>query len=430
MQSEKKEGEGETSVVLEPEWYVAPVPPANATEKWLENVKLTWGEIIGPKFDDDMHPAAMQVRANLQVLEAYKEDLRSSNDEVRKWAEQERDEAVGELLPNMDEKTRGLILDYWIVRWERMQQSKRLRKNVPALVGVFNGAFVLVFLRLTIPRLLAFESMGDVGEFASSMGLPGKEELQGYLQYAEGIDTLTKFGIFTTIFTLEKVFLIGELIPVGIILPTISPVLFGSVATGVAVTATASTLASSVNFIIGREFLTKQVREFSIPGQGKLEEAGWFKAINRRFDSSLFPDSFPPEGFKAMLLLRLAPLLPIPVDAHWYVAGTTPVKFSEFFVAHFIGTFKVALLDAYLGSLLLQSIQDTEAVAQQTRTALVVETSILLIVSIVVTNIATSIFAQILTEEGVSVDDMSPMGALDAEGNAKATDAKAEAGRE
>ncbi|KAJ1492083.1 hypothetical protein T484DRAFT_1772658 [Baffinella frigidus] len=74
-------------------------------------------------------------------------------------------------------------------------------------------------------------------------------------------------------------------------------------------------------------------------------------------------------------------------------------------------------------------------VAQQTRTALVVETSILLIVSIVVTNIATSIFAQlflivsvvltniatsifvqILTEEGVSVDDMSPMGALDAEG--------------
>ncbi|KAJ1492082.1 hypothetical protein T484DRAFT_1772657 [Baffinella frigidus] len=44
-----------------------------------------------------------------------------------------------------------------------------------------------------------------------------------------------------------------------------------------------------------------------------------------------------------------------------YVAGTTPVKFSEFFVAHFIGTFKVALLDAYLGSLLLQSIQDTEA---------------------------------------------------------------------
>jgi uncharacterized membrane protein YdjX (TVP38/TMEM64 family) len=276
-------------------------------------------------------------------------------------------------------------------------------------VGVFNGAFVLVFLRLTIPRLLALESMGDVGEFASSMGLPGKAELQSYLAYVEGMNVLTKFGIFTSIFTVEKVLLVGELIPVGIILPTISPALFGGVASGTFVTAVASTLASSVNFYLGREFLTQQVRNFSLPGGRPLEEAGWFKAINRRFDSSLFPDAFPPEGFKAMLLLRLAPLLPIPVDAHWYVAGTTPVKFSEFFAAHFIGTFKVALLDAFLGSLLLQAVQDAEAVAQQTRTALVVETGILLIVSIVVTNIATSVFAQIMTEEGVSMDDMPAM---------------------
>jgi len=40
--------------------------------------------------------------------------------------------------------------------------------------------------------------------------------------------------------------------------------------------------------------------------------------------------------------------------SHRYVAGTTPVRYWEFFAAHFIGTLKVALLDAYLGSLLLQ----------------------------------------------------------------------------
>ena len=45
--------------------YVAPVPDANATESWMENVKLTWSEVIGPKFDDDMNPAAMQVRGEL-----------------------------------------------------------------------------------------------------------------------------------------------------------------------------------------------------------------------------------------------------------------------------------------------------------------------------------------------------------------------------
>ena len=94
----------------------------------------TWTEVIGPRFDDDPHPAAAQVRANIAILEAFKEDLRSTNAEVRAWAEQERDEAVAELLPNLQEGSRGLILDYWMVRWERMRQSQRLRKNIPALV--------------------------------------------------------------------------------------------------------------------------------------------------------------------------------------------------------------------------------------------------------------------------------------------------------
>lgn len=67
-----------------------------------------------------------------------------------------------------------------------------------------------------------------------------------------------------------------------------------------------------------------------------------------------------------MLLMRLAPLLPIPVDAHWYVAGTTPVRYWEFFAAHFIGTLKVAILDAYLGSLLLQVLSASRHSEAQT----------------------------------------------------------------
>jgi uncharacterized membrane protein YdjX (TVP38/TMEM64 family) len=51
-----------------------------------------------------------------------------------------------------------------------------------------------------------------------------------------------------------------QIIPVGVVLPTISPILFGGVATGSAVTAFSSTLASSANFVIGRELLTEQVR--------------------------------------------------------------------------------------------------------------------------------------------------------------------------
>ena len=43
------------------------------------------------------------------------------------------------------------------------------------------------------------------------------------------------------------------------------------------------------------------------------------------------------------------------------VSGMTPLKFPEFFAAHFIGTTKTAFIDAYLGSLLLQAAFESDA---------------------------------------------------------------------
>ncbi len=39
----------------------------------------------------------------------------------------------------------------------------------------------------------------------------------------------------------------------------------------------------------------------------------------------------------------------------------TPLKFPEFFAAHFIGTTKTAFMDAYLGSRLLQAAFEGDA---------------------------------------------------------------------
>ena len=165
----------------------------------------------------------------------------------------------------------------------------------------------------------------------------------------------------------------------------------------------------------GRE--AEKVKGLKLPGQAAIGQAGWFQAIYKRFDSANYvaaPDASLadriPEGFKSMLLMRLAPLLPIPVDAHWYVAGTTPVRYWEFFAAHFIGTLKVAILDAYLGSLLLQAVTDSDALEESTKTLVIVETVGLILVSVIVTNVATSVFTQILAEEGVSMDDMMGIG--------------------
>jgi hypothetical protein len=91
-------------------------------------------------------------------------------------------------------------------------------------------------------------------------------------------DFPTKFAAFTAIFAVEKVLLIGEFIPFGVILPTISPALFGSVLAGTLVTATSSTLASSVNFWLGRSFLRQRVRAFALPGQPPIGESRWFQA--------------------------------------------------------------------------------------------------------------------------------------------------------
>eukprot|EP00802_Teleaulax_amphioxeia_P014029 Tamp_14087.p1 GENE.Tamp_14087~~Tamp_14087.p1 ORF type:complete len:547 (+),score=93.16 Tamp_14087:48-1643(+) len=392
-------------------------PGTGAKESWWESAVLTWKEVNEPKFDDDQCYAALAVKYRLEIIEATKECMVSPEKEVRQWAEQERSTALLELLPNVEERSMGLIWMYWMVRWRRVWSSPRLRASLPSIAGAFNVAFIAIFLRLSLPRLLAMQSMGDLGDFSKELGLPGREELASYLAYTEGFDFPTKFAAFTAIFAVEKVLMIGELIPFGVILPTISPALFGSVLAGTLVTATSSTLASSVNFWLGRNFLQDRVRAFALPGQPPIGESGWFRAIYRRFDSSNFPVNPQgtllerlPEGFKSMLLMRLAPLLPIPVDGHWYVAGTTQVRYSEFFAAHFLGTLKVAILDAYLGSLLLQAVTDNTALEVSTKVLVIVETLGLILVSVVVTNVATNVFTQLLAEEGVSMENMVGLG--------------------
>jgi len=365
----------------------------------------TCKEILGPRLEEDESLPARAVKYRLEIIEQCKLAVQSSDPEVSEWAKKEMKEALRELWPDFERQESGFVWDYWTYRWNRMWQNEKLRKSLPALTQVFNAAFLLILLRVSVPRLLAMQSMGDLGEFAKEFGLPSREELQEYLKYLDGLDFATKFALFTLVFAVEKVFLIGEFIPFGVILPTISPILFGGVAAGAAITATSSTLASSVNFFLGRRFLTNQVREFQLPGQGPIGDSSWFKAITRRFDSSNFNSTLP-EGFKSVLILRLAPLLPIPVDAHWYVAGTTPVRFWEFFAAHFIGTMKVAILDAYLGSLLLQAATESSRLEEQTRGAVIIETVALVAISAFVTTYATNIFTTILAEEGYKKEDL------------------------
>ncbi len=55
------------------------------------------------------------------------------------------------------------------------------------------------------------------------------------------------------------------------------------------------------------------------------------------------------EGLKAVLTLRLAPVLPIPLGMYNYVYGISNVKFTDFAGGIFLGSLKPYFLDSYLG---------------------------------------------------------------------------------
>jgi hypothetical protein len=55
------------------------------------------------------------------------------------------------------------------------------------------------------------------------------------------------------------------------------------------------------------------------------------------------------DGLKAILTLRLAPVLPIPIGLYNYVYGVTNVPYFDFAGGIFLGSLKPYLLDSYLG---------------------------------------------------------------------------------
>jgi len=288
--------------------------------------------------------------------------------------------------------------EYYGASYDRIMSRPAVKEGLPLIFSAANASIVLLLLRLLLPRLLAIESMNDLYDFAPELGLPSKTELMQYIEYAQNMDYATKFLLFLLVICIEKVTLIGEFIPVGIVLPSISPVLFGGVIEGTLISAFCATFGSSINFVIGKNFLYERVLDLEIFGQPPVKNTTWYRALSANIEK---------DGFKAALLLRLAPVLPIPIDAHWYVSGCTPLKLPTFFCAYFVGALKATFLDAYLGSLLTSGLAGEEAVSGSTRVIVIVETVAILLVSVLVTQYALGLFNEMMQEEGYSSDDAS-----------------------
>ena len=91
----------------------------------------------------------------------------------------------------------------------------------------------------------------SVGEDA---GRSGHDELKKYCTVGASADPVT-----TTF-----VPVIGEFLPIGVVLPAISPVLFGGVLEGTVISAGLAALASTINFWIARTFLREKALKLEL----------------------------------------------------------------------------------------------------------------------------------------------------------------------
>ncbi|KAL7547616.1 hypothetical protein ACHAWF_010901 [Thalassiosira exigua] len=159
-----------------------------------------------------------------------------------------------------------------------------------------------------------------------------KDGLDSVLAYAGGMGTGGELALFVLAWTAVKVFCFDA---GGVVLALASGILFGGVWQGAVTSAFGATVGSSVAF--GMAKLDTPVRKKALE---VVEEYPSLRGIEKVVAK---------DGLKAILTLRLAPVLPIPIGFYNYVYGVTNVPFLQFAGGIFLGSLKPYLLDSYLG---------------------------------------------------------------------------------
>ena len=96
-------------------------------------------------------------------------------------------------------------LAYSSAKYKRMFSGPEFRRLLPRFADAFNVAVLFVILRATLPRLLTMQSLGDLGEVAEFLGLPGRDELVEYVNMAGEYNFWVKLAAFQGIILVEKV---------------------------------------------------------------------------------------------------------------------------------------------------------------------------------------------------------------------------------
>ena len=253
--------------------------------------------------------AAVEEEARLKVLESRRKQLRGT----LRAAESLRNYRIKNgMVPELDESGKPIKSD---------------SKSAVALT-----AFVVTAGAIAL-------RIGGRAALVSAIGLdfatenPAlKENLDKILETAASLDPWAEAGLFLAAWTAVKVLCFDA---GGVALALSSGILFGGVLQGAVFSAFCATVGSSIAFGLAKLDTPVRAKALEI-----VDEYPSLRGIERVVAQ---------DGFKAILTLRLAPILPIPLGFYNYVYGVTGVPFLDFFAGIFIGSLKPYLLDSYLG---------------------------------------------------------------------------------
>jgi len=251
----------------------------------------------------------LEEEARLKVLESRRYQIRS----MLKSAESLRNFRLdNDIVPELDPETGKPI-----------KSDGKSALTLTAFVVAFGAVVLRVGGRAALVSGLGLNFAQDNPEL--------KDSIDMVLSNAAELSLPVEAALFILGWTFVKVFCFDA---GGIVLAFSAGVLFGGVLQGAVMSAFGATVGSSAAFFLAK--VDSPVRKKALE---LLDEYPSLRGIER-----VVAD----DGLKAILTLRLAPVLPIPIGFYNYIYGVTSVPFFDFAGGIFLGSLKPYLLDSYL----------------------------------------------------------------------------------
>ena len=228
---------------------------------------------------------------------------------------------------------------------------------VSAAVVVVGALVLRLGGRAALVSLVGLDMIGELG-----IG----DNVDAVIAQANALGPLAVLAFFLA-WVVAKVALVDVL---SIALAFSSGIIFGGVFEGALLSATGATLGSLVAFQLSRGALQSRVDE----------------AVQSRPTARALAKVVEEDGFKTVFVLRLSPLLPIPLGAYSYIYGASNLNAFTFASATFLGSIKPYLIDSYAG-VFSKQVLDGAAIDSAQDIILLVGLGVLVLVGVFATEV-------------------------------------------